>query len=246
MKLALIPPYTQMNSIFRTNYQLVLPEHLTDKRYQEAYIAARRNGDYLILDNGAAEGDLLSPGELRSKAIGLMVNEIVVPDVLGNMMETLQLAKEFFQLGVDKRFKYMGVIQGQTLDECCACVEAYYSEHPNIRVLGIPRHLIDTTKNKAVRSELAQYIYSNYPGYQMHLLGTNPGYIKELRDHAQDFHRAMVRGVDTSAPFNYAWGAKSMLKGERCDRPEYYFDIALPTTQSLDYNIQLLKAWADA
>lgn len=246
MKLALIPPYSQMNTIYRTNYQLVLPEHLNNKLYQEAYITARRGGDYLIMDNGAAEGELLSPGQLRSKALGLMVNEIVVPDVLGNMMETLQLVKEFFQLGVDHRFKYMGVIQGQTLDECCACVEAYYEEHGNITVLGIPRHLIDTCKDKTVRAQLALYIRQNCPGYQVHLLGTNPSYIKELRDHATEFHAAGVRGVDTSAPFNYAWGAKSMLKGERCDRPEYYFDIALPTTQSLDYNIQLLKAWTNA
>lgn len=245
MKLALIPPYSQVNSIFRTDYQLVLPEHLSNKDYQDAYIAARRNGDYLIMDNGAAEGRLLSPGELRSMALGLMVNEIVVPDVLGDMYATLRMAKEFFQFGVDTRFKYMGVVQGQTLDECCACVEAYYSDHGNITVLGLPRHLISTTKNKKARAELAAYIYSNYPGYQIHLLGTNPSYIRELRENAYDFHAANVRGVDTSAPFNYAWGAKSMLKGDYCGRPEYYFEMSLPTTQTLDHNIQLLKAWVN-
>jgi len=246
MKLALIPPYSQISSIYRTNYQLVLPEHLSNKAYQEAYITARRNGDYLIMDNGAAEGQLLSPGELRSMALGLMVNEIVVPDVLGDMYATLKLAKEFFQYGVDHRFKYMGVVQGQSLDECCACVEAYYSDHGNITVLGIPRHLIHTTNTKDIRAQLASYIRGNYPGYQVHLLGTNPSYIKELRTHATDFAIAGVRGVDTSAPFNYAWGAKSMLEGQHCGRPEYYFEINLPTTQALDYNIQLLKAWTNA
>jgi len=246
MKLALIPPYSQISSIYRTNYQLVLPEHLSNKAYQEAYITARRNGDYLIMDNGAAEGQLLSPGELRSMALGLMVNEIVVPDVLGDMYATLKLAKEFFQYGVDHRFKYMGVVQGQSLDECCACVEAYYSDHGNITVLGIPRHLIHTTNTKDIRAQLASYIRGNYPSYQVHLLGTNPSYIKELRVHATDFAIAGVRGVDTSAPFNYAWGAKSMLEGQHCGRPEYYFEINLPTTQALDYNIQLLKAWTNA
>lgn len=243
MKLALIPPYSQMNSIFRTNYQLVLPEHLANRDYQTAYMTARRNGDYLIMDNGAAEGELLSPGQLRSMALGLMVNEIVVPDVLGDMYATLKMAKEFFQFGVDPRFKYMGVVQGKSLDECCACVEAFYSDHGNITVLGIPRHLIHTTGNKKIRAELATYIYGSYPGYQIHLLGTNPSYIKELRENAYEFHRACVRGVDTSAPFNYAWGSKSMLNGDYCGRPEYYFEINLPTTQALDYNIQLLKAW---
>src|SRR5690348_15016690 len=178
MKLALIPPYSQMVTVYQTNYQLVLPEHLANKQYQEAYVTARRNGDYLILDNGAAEGQLLSHGELRSMALGLMVNEIVVPDVLGSMDDTLELAKTFFQFGVDTRFKYMGVVQGKTYDECCACVEAYYETFGEITVLGIPRHLITTCDKDNIRSELALYIRRRHPGYQVHLLGTNPEYIR--------------------------------------------------------------------
>jgi len=106
--------------------------------------------------------------------------------------------------------------------------------------------MIHTTNTKDIRAQLASYIRGNYPSYQVHLLGTNPSYIKELRVHATDFAIAGVRGVDTSAPFNYAWGAKSMLEGQHCGRPEYYFEINLPTTQALDYNIQLLKAWTNA
>lgn len=246
MKLALIPPYSQMNTVYRTDYQLVLPEHLANKQYQEAYITARRNGDYMIMDNGAAEGNLLSPGELRSMALGLMVHEIVVPDVLGDMYATLQMAKEFFRFGVDSRFKYMGVVQGQSLDECCACVEAYYTDHGNITVLGIPRHLISTCKKKDIRSDLALYIRSNYPGYQVHLLGTNPSYIRELSDAKEAFQVAGVRGVDTSAPFNYAYHGKSILEGNYAGRVEDYFNLNLPTTQALNYNIELLKAFVDA
>jgi hypothetical protein len=246
MKLALIPPYSQMNSVFRTNYQLVLPEHLSNKHYQESYMMARRNGDYLIMDNGAAEGNLLSPGELRSMSLGLMVNEIVVPDVLGDMYATLTMAKQFFQFGVDSRFKYMGVVQGQSFDECCACVEAFHADQGNITVLGIPRHLIMTCHRQNIRSELALYIKRTHPQYQVHLLGTSPAYIKELKDYQEQFHVAGVRGVDTSAPFNYAYHAKSMLNGEHAGRPTNYFDIGLPTTQALDYNIQLLKTWVDA
>lgn len=246
MRLALIPPYSQVSTIYRTDYQLVLPEHLAEKRYQEAYITARRNGDYMIMDNGAAEGNLLSPGQLRSMALGLMVHEIVVPDVLGDMYATLQMAKEFFQFGVDTRFKYMGVVQGRTLDECCACVEAYFSDHGNITVLGIPRHLISTCKQKNIRAELAMYIRRNYPGYQVHLLGTNPAYIRELKEYSYDFHIAGVRGVDTSAPFNYAYRAKSILDGEHAGRPEDYFNVNLSVKGAVDYNIQILKSWVNS
>lgn len=245
MKLALIPPYSQMITTVRTDYQLVLPEHLANKQYQEAYITARRNGDYLILDNGAAEGNLLSHGELRGMALGLMVNEIVVPDVLGNMDETLQLTKDFFRFGVDHRFKYMGVVQGKTFDECCACVEAYYETFGEITVLGIPRHLISTCDDDQVRSNLALYIRRTHPGYQVHLLGTNPEYIRELKDKQHEFHIAGVRGVDTSAPYNYAYYAKSLLDGDIALRPDNYFDVSISQTQALNYNIELLKTWTN-
>lgn len=246
MKLALIPPYSRMATIYRTDYQLVLPEHLANKQYQEAYITARRNGDYLIMDNGAAEGELLTHGQLRSMALGLMVNEIVVPDVLGNMDDTLALVKDFFRFGVDTRFKYMGVVQGKTYDECCACIEAYYDTFGEITVLGLPRHLITTCDKDDIRSELALYIRRRHPGYQVHLLGTNPEYIRELRDKQEAFHVAGVRGVDTSAPFNYAYYAKSIIEGDVAQRPDKYFDVVVNGEQAMNYNIELLKAWANA
>jgi hypothetical protein len=236
-----------MKTVERTNYQLVLPEHLGNPEYQEAYINARRQGNYLIMDNGAAEGNLLSHGQLRSMALGLMVNEIVVPDVLGYMDDTLQLAKDFFRFGVDTRFNYMGVVQGKSFDECCACVEAYASDHENINVLGIPRHLMTTCNKDDIRSELALYIRRTHPSrFQVHLLGTNPEYIRELHDLQGQFHIAGVRGVDTSAPFNYAYHARSILDGEVASRPDKYFDVFINKSQALAYNIELLSTWAMA
>jgi hypothetical protein len=237
-----------MDTIRQTDYQLVLPEHLANSAYQEAYMEARRRGDYLILDNGAAEGELLSHGQLRSMALGLMVNEIVVPDSLGYMDDTLQLAKDFFRFGTDARFNYMGVIQGTTYAECCACVEAYSDQFSQISVLGIPRHLITTCEKDSIRADLAVFIRRRfgYGRFNVHLLGTSPHHIRELREYQSQFAVAGVRGVDTSAPFNYAYHAKSIIEGDASSRPDNYFDVRVNQSQALQYNIQLLKTWADA
>jgi hypothetical protein len=78
MKLALIPPKCFIDDIFRTDYQLVVPGTNGIDSYRES----RKRGDFIILDNGAPEGQPLDNHGLMNLALTLMPQEIIIPDTM--------------------------------------------------------------------------------------------------------------------------------------------------------------------
>jgi hypothetical protein len=245
MKLALIPPISRIDDIFRSDYQLVLP-NIDSIDYYEHYRTARRRGDYIILDNGAAEGAMISNRLLEDLATDLMVNEVVLPDVIADADNT-KLAVENFAPFADHVFNYMAVVQGTTWDECIDLVE-YYNTVDWITTIGIPRHLIETIESPEIRAALAQHFYDAYgPRFMIHLLGTAPSVINELHKHHTAFEYAHVRGVDTSAPFNYAWGGFMVARDNVVPRPEGYFQMPLSEIRNglLEENIKTMQEWVN-
>lgn len=241
MRLALIPPIEHVNSIAHTDYQLLLPQLITDPKYYRAYLRARRDGAFMILDNGIAEGIETNQVELHTRARQLMVNEIVVPDTLGDLEATINQAKQF-EACARAEFRYMGVVQGQTLSECYDCIRIF-SELPYIRTLGIPRHLL-TTINEDARALIVAFVRRNFGWrFAIHLLGTNRDYMNEFESYGQHYQDQGVRGVDTSAPFVYALAGASLLDDIRTDRPDNYFNLQITNPRLTYTNIQLLKGW---
>lgn len=241
MRLALIPPIEHVNSIRNTDYQLLLPQLFTDPKYTRAYLRARRDGDFMILDNGIAEGYASNQHELHTRARQLMVNEIVVPDTLGDMETTVLQAKQF-EACARAEFRYMGVVQGQSLSECYTCIRAF-SDMPYIRTLGIPRHLL-TTINQDARALIVAFVRRNFGWrFAVHLLGTSRDYMKEFENYSQHYQDQGVRGVDTSAPFVYALAGATLYDNIRTERPDDYFDCTIEDGNLARINIQLMKGW---
>lgn len=242
MKLALIPPFTCMGAIGHTDYQLLLPQNISNKRYANAYHRFRREGHFMILDNGVAEGVETSPEELHELAYHMMVNEIVVPDVLGDVEQTLSLATHFHKYA-DIKFHYMGVVQGQDLDECYDCVNRF-ATLGYIRTIGVPRHLL-TTINENARFHVVQYIRSTFgQRFNIHLLGTNPMFMREFEAFGRSYEAFNVRGVDTSAPFTYGMAGVSLLDtSEAVHRPDDYFNQVIPDPAFMYSNITIMKDW---
>jgi hypothetical protein len=243
MRLALIPPYENANIIQHTDYQLLLPQCLKNRRYRAAYRKARRNGSYMILDNGAAEGIDTTPEALIGLARDMMVNEIVVPDTIGDMKATLMQAHDFYQGGrVTTDFNYMGVVQGSSWHECLSCIRGFRAL-PYITTLGIPRHLLDIKED--MRVHLVDHIrVACGDQFQLHLLGMNRKYTNELISYGRTYRRWGVRGIDTSAPFIYAMAGMSLAQHEKIlERPKDYFDGTI-TSKDLTYtNLVIMKDW---
>jgi len=188
----------------------------------------RAEGDFLMLDNGACEGHLVSNEELMQTANTYMVNEIVVPDVLCDMEATLNLVKGFQDVALNSpEFNYMGVLQGLTMAELLECLRMY-AQMSYISTIAIPRH-VETTVGYGTRWRIVRHIREHYsfpqgPHYQIHLLGTNPAYINELIVHNRDYEDAGVRGVDTASPYYYAMNGKLIKDLEGCKRPDDYYN----------------------
>lgn len=253
MKLALIPPNAHAFAMRNTDYQLLLPDALENPQQRNAARWLRRRGDYLILDNGMVEEGLRDYNELTDTAHEFMVNEIVLPDVYQDAEETKKAVNNVLDTIDYDRFNYMGVLQGKTFQEVFDMVHFYRTELPFVRCYGIPRHLITTLEEPDARVRVAMFIrkteeLDDYP-IDIHLLGMNPTYTKEISDFGRMFRHFNVRGVDTSLPFNAAINGQMLIKGEFAERPKDYFEYKIPKqlgNAAWDIclqNIMTMKQW---
>lgn len=248
MKLALIPPTTFMTDSLLSGYQMVLPQQI-NVDWAPTLKAGRKQGNYLILDNGIAEGDQVGLEQLVNFAYSFMVHEIILPDVIGDPSATITRAKQAEAYLLKREclgnFNFMGVIQGTKWDDIRYCIEGY-SRMLWVRVLGIPRALMTLLGENEIRPHIARYIQEQYPGqFKIHLLGTNGNYIQELARNGKDFNSLQVRGVDTSAPYNYAHAGKFIDHFGKVVRPAYYFtqDEKNFSKPALRHNIEVVQQW---
>lgn len=249
MQVGLIPPKGLENFALGSNFHLALasPKLMARKTYGGMYTRAGRLGDYVILDNGAAENDLVSDYDLLAAAGMIHASEVVAPDVIRSSAGTIKRTTNFVRVG-QPRYKLMGVPQGINLPEFRKCVKAF-ADLEEIRVIGIPRHMIATIKHKAIRIDFANWVVETYPGrFEIHLLGTDPTWLAEVK-HASKY-APHIRSVDSSLPFNYA------IAGHRLDttdaivwRPDLYFDRdwnGKVDPKLVRQNVETLLEWAGA
>lgn len=250
MKLALIPPISLLEYTDETHTQLMLPQLIYSDAYTYVYNKHCEDPDqYVILDNGANEGEDIDPFKLLEIAYDFGVDEIIVPDVIGSHLETVRKLESFITLIMDNKIplsmKLMFVAQGQTLVEAKASIERAM-QFAHVRTIALPRHLATTTKVVNARHLLAAWFANKYEGQgaSLHLLGGDPGYPTEIADFKHVWP-AIVRSHDTSAPFNFAHANKVLARGNKVKRPRNYFDLPAMAFEEniLRKNIDLLKEW---
>src|SRR4051812_382034 len=104
MRIALIPPIPDLNKLPRTGIHLLLSQNFGSERYVEYYKDRRKQGDLLILDNGAHENGIGEEAErLLSKVKKVHAQEVVVPDALFDRRATVERAKRFMRYIVSKK-----------------------------------------------------------------------------------------------------------------------------------------------
>jgi hypothetical protein len=254
MKVGLIPPRGLENFALQSKFHLALalPELVNRTTYAGMYARASALGDYVIMDNGLAEGHIIEPMDLRTAALKVMAKEIVAPDVMRDGAETVKAVRKYFtaiSLESAIEVKYMGVAQGITVTEFQNCIEKLAGLQP-IKVIGIPRHMLETVRKKPCRIDLANWINNTYPDrFEVHFLGTNASvWTGEVRAAAK--YSPFVRSVDTSMPFTYAIANESLATTTaNIIRPDGYFKIDWSRRVSASLirkNIQTLMEWADA
>jgi hypothetical protein len=245
VRAALIPPKGHEKTAGASDYHLVLAQ-IQEEGYKEFYRSNISSKDFVIVDNGAAEGDPVSLDRLVAMASSYAADEIVIPDVLKNAGRTLRALDEFIEgeyPNLLPSMSFMFVAQGTRPDEVMECIDAALSKMP--LTIGIPRHLLATFGRVEARIEILQRFEKKYgTDKPVHLLGTSylmPGEIMQI---AKQF--PWVRGVDSSMPYNHAMAACDLRDRMAVTRPVNYFtEEHFMNPLMLERNIRTYLEWAN-
>jgi hypothetical protein len=254
MEVALIPPMSGLSFNMERRLQMMLPAGTKHDQYRTHYrYISEADHNHLILDNGMFEaGRPMSFESLIAMAIMYKVNEVVVPDRKGSIGDTMKMAEEFYHFadGILEEVKLMVVPQGGDVVEVCECVDAHIAllaQNGFVNyIVGIPRWLGEELHPEA-RIEVARHVANCHTGTEIHLLGLNRRLPSDIQ-HIARHHRSIARGVDTDAPFVWAYN-DSLLDGVAdigYQRPKNYLQLTRDKfpVDLVNKNIRTLLEWA--
>lgn len=199
MKYALIvpPPNLQIIDEFHLGYHFILAQYCKDPVYRDFYKQKHEQGHFIMMDNGAAElGASIDIKDVVEAANEVGADEIVMPDVLDDYVQTLQRTANAVEFVSRKQRAMVPQATNWKDWETCArlminmgcatlCVAKRYEKFPGGRSHAlkiIMDHGWDRTHN-------------------IHLLGCYKNPLREIRA----AYRTMckIRGVDTGAAIAY-------------------------------------------
>jgi len=200
MKFALVAPPNALWLLekFNLSYHLVLAQHFEDTEYRTWYQAAARRGDFIIVDNGAAEyGKSMEPLYLSAAAEELGASEIVMPDVLKNAHSTLSATLEAVDVIPEKN--RMCVPQGESWEAWIYCLEQQV--HIGCATIGVAKLYEGYSGGRLYAlEEIRRRGY--HLTHHVHLLGCYAAPVEEVTQVMNQY--PWVRGIDTAAPIAYA------------------------------------------
>jgi hypothetical protein len=209
----------------------MLPYMLKDPYYDRVYRQHLQNpSQHVILDNGAAEGQQPSDGELLSLIWHYHPTEYALPDVLGDTWETVERSLKFAdEVKQNGHFPSLAgyVAQGQSVNEALRGIEKFlnWTSIP-ITTIFIPRVLIKFSGDTMARAKVAFNVRNRWPSLDIHLFGAAPEVPHEMHL-LQSAH--WIRSIDTSMPYCYSafqqeLELKTPQKRNRPTRPNNYFN----------------------
>ena len=202
-KVAHIVPVSSLE-LLRDNMYVMCLAHLVDnKKYANFY---RNFSGYVLMDNGAAEGEQLDFKGLLEAYEKIQPDEIVIPDTLCDSFDTIRKMNEFLEFAQLQNldYKMMGVPQGKTFEEWKACAEAMVASD-RINTIGVSKFLEMQTHDPLIRYKAVAYINKlihmhNRHDLEVHLLGCS-----ERSDIVKRIHEEFdfVRGCDSALGYIY-------------------------------------------
>jgi hypothetical protein len=184
----------------------LLLAQIRDPRYWEFYIKRREVGDFIILDNGAYEGELNRSRLIE--CINLVKPHVVaLPDRLGEDWKSSHHSSMNFLDCYDHEFEdtlWMYIPQAEPGD-IIGFVESLFRalDDPRISFIGLPRALTySITNDVSMRVRMAEQIRKRNSRVQIHALGMVKGSVRELIQLAAT---NCVRSIDSNAPVWRGW-----------------------------------------
>lgn len=249
-KIAHIVPVDSLYLTVDNEYHMCLAQLCNANRlYKEFFKKRAAEGKFVLLDNGAAEGTTTEVKHLFELAQEIGAKEVVLPDKLQHMAETIRRTKEAYDKYVEFKesrgydFGVMIVPQGIDYDQWKACAERMVEMFPLATSYGIPKVLAKGKNDPYVRFRAVAYLtkllMKKGRGVEIHLLGCNepPVVISAI------FHAfPNVRGID-SAFAHLCAKAGTPISNPYVERPDTTIEFVTDEDQGfkLELNMQMMN-----
>jgi len=166
---------------------------------------------FMILDNGAFEnGKSMEFADYSEIVKSLKPDQVVLPDAINDARTTIAMSDEFLHRALTELNvpSYMGVLQGESINDYLFCLEYYIRQskkHP-IRTIGVPYHMFyrPTLFRKTNIIETCEE-----HDLLIHILGLpNPYEILDLMKFNQ------ISSIDTSLPISAAHKGMALIEND--------------------------------
>lgn len=236
---ATILPTKMLQFARKDQYHMSLAQLIgVDAAYTEWYQNQVNSNKFVIMDNGAAEGEAPIAEELLIKYEILHPSEMVLPDTIFDMDDTIEKGLRALQV-LDRKVDctFMAVPQGQTFEEWvdCARVMLFWP----IETIGVSKFCTPQYGPMArYRCVEALYKAMEETGIQVniHLLGC----WEDPREIGQIQTKFNVRGCDSIIAYAFAQAGR-LLDMTTNERPNYHPKFSTDSIES-DWNQDLLQA----
>jgi len=206
MKIAVIGADATMSHILGLSFHFLLAQQLCGKTLtQNSYRDLSAHGDFIMVDNGAAEGELVLNETLIDIAEAVSADEVVLPDVLRDSSGTLSRSTASSILWAIPHTKRVIVPQGRNWSEWIACLENLLSRC-NPATIGVAKWLEELPGG---RKKALEIIYQRryHHRCRIHLLGAARDFMTEMRE----LNFPFVRSMDTALPLAHAQVPEIMM-----------------------------------
>lgn len=181
---------------------MALAPFMRNEKYKQFFVRKIKSGDFVILDNGAYEGDLVSSQEYADMIRELKPSVYVLPDVPGQFAESMKSSSGFLnRFGIRGESDPLWVVHGKDgdLDQLTTsyCVGAMLC--PWVGFSRLTNHFGLTSPHWRRRVDFIQYLQSEGKwgeGAEHHALGMLDGCMRELPLLAA----SGIYSIDSSAP----------------------------------------------
>jgi hypothetical protein len=215
MQVATILPTPLLSANPDPSYSMCLYQEVKRNAiYGNYFKELKKQGNFVIMDNGAAEGVNPTAEELMEIYPYVDPSEIILPDVVYDRIETITRTKKaysnFIDAGLHKKYQFMAVPQGSNYPDWLRCMKEMIRQD-SIDTIGIskfvtPRYQVEMGGATNVRLECVDAIL-NEAGYlkreiNIHLLGCwcDPAEIQQI----EQVFPGRVRGTDSAIAYVYA------------------------------------------
>jgi hypothetical protein len=235
-----------------SKYHLILA-HVCEQspEYTEFYRRRAREGDYVILDNGAYElGESVQLELLQKYAEIIKPSVVVLPDVRGDAGRTLERTVEGIHALRGGSWTLMGVPQAPLHEPGTFlwCLQQMYSLD-GIGAIGIypETEAFCPERGRAGLAEAMETLNLVRPDITYHMLGMNPNPVT-LRELTKF---PWIMGTDSVKPIAYgmygvALHPRNGAMVEYPHRPKNYFNICdTPFKALIRWNQQVVLSWAE-